>query len=1332
MRLPNLSVSDSITNTIRDLDMQRYKLDKQISSGQKITLPEDDGMRLGRVIDIDTEKGKLAQYQRNASYASEFLNAGHLNLDNLRELNQRAQEISRVAGSSLNGPAMETYGNEINQLIEEALNRVNARHRGRSLFAGTQLKPEFGNSEIQLGKEQKSKISLNSSFVGDVGADGLRQIKAGEQVVIHLNGREYVIEATADGLTTEKITELANKLINEDPEILSDFEPLEPEGENYRAFIRGSVGSETPRNSDVKLYSEISTNGDLLVYGTVGKSYNAKAEYLTKWDASHYYPNQIAQKRVAQTEILYPGSSYETLTPSEKKIVDDAVFEAPNGSFSLWSDKLSFKAGDKVFDDITDPGNPRFLQFKDSVKGNWGPDEYAENDFVFHDGTWHKVLNPNGTLSNDVPHNPAGLSTFNSNLAYTSGDVLQANNQQVVVAGEVMKGQFDAFANYSAGDVVHDGSDYYSIDEDSASSLSVNWEVNNYEQGEVVRHNGIYYEASVSISSNSESADYDITNPSSSAKWSSLGTSIATLSGKINGTIANISNVVLDQATNANLDFEEAVAGEVVAPVYFRSSPFQAVNSANQEKFSPIAIGEENEGVTYEEIPEDSIDPTWTQEISVGISSSNGTSRLSVTHSDPWKRLQTYELGNIIEFEGKLWESQINDNFNHKPVEGISTYWKELPSGYSVDREDWNLEATGTTLKEFHVSLDGRLFNEFSEAKAHNSNILLFSIDALPVDSTPEDLDLLASEKVKTISYPVASFNVSGSESEGTVYFDHQTQEYRLAAAAEGSQVISSQMITFEQPVEQLDGQYFIPTNDNVATDSSLWLSIQDQFPPNVVPIVEGEPFNLLKGEYIYDESLDKYFIATANSDTDTNAQGFDPTNPSASIANIREASARSDGTVFKLTALPREDQETVFSSVAENTDIALDTGEYIFHQEEKAYYVATEATNIDSNATFEALLADNKMIKVPAEVRTQGSEWSSNKTYHSGDIVLYDGRYYRSMRDNFNNFLPSADFLGSTEMVLPDSELIPSVDGQSQVANYIWEVVENPLQHVLQFDATRDDAPIVTIPTAGAAGSDATAKAVVDANGNIVGLKVEEAGRYFFQNGNIPEDFTKVTVQVGQEFLEASILWQENPNDPGPYRIAGFEIIEPTDPIASLAPTGPRIGDTFSFATGSKTFLDHRNEKGEIVNVTYMGSENNSEFYVGKDSAISSFLNSADGGTAELGDVVNTLVELRDGLANATPSFYSQEVEDSEKRLIELEDNIIDKMGELTASMVRMETVKAHDEDYFMQLDQRISRDLDIDLSETIMRLSRVSTAYQAAMQVGAQLLNTSLLNYL
>ena len=97
MRLPNISVSENVTNTIRSLDMQRYELDRQISSGQKLSQPEDDGMRIGKLIRVDAQKNQLAQYQRNASYASEFLNAGHLNLDNLRELNLRAQEISRVA-----------------------------------------------------------------------------------------------------------------------------------------------------------------------------------------------------------------------------------------------------------------------------------------------------------------------------------------------------------------------------------------------------------------------------------------------------------------------------------------------------------------------------------------------------------------------------------------------------------------------------------------------------------------------------------------------------------------------------------------------------------------------------------------------------------------------------------------------------------------------------------------------------------------------------------------------------------------------------------------------------------------------------------------------------------------------------------------------------------------------------------------------------------------------------------------------------------------------------------------------------------------------------------
>jgi flagellin-like hook-associated protein FlgL len=70
--------------------------------------------------------------------------------------------------------------------------------------------------------------------------------------------------------------------------------------------------------------------------------------------------------------------------------------------------------------------------------------------------------------------------------------------------------------------------------------------------------------------------------------------------------------------------------------------------------------------------------------------------------------------------------------------------------------------------------------------------------------------------------------------------------------------------------------------------------------------------------------------------------------------------------------------------------------------------------------------------------------------------------------------------------------------------------------------------------------------------------------------------------------------------------------------------------------------------------------------------------------------------------------------------------------MGELSATMVRMEMVRNHDEEYVMALDKQIAKDIEVDISEAIMRLTQVSTSYQAAMQVGAQLLNSSLLNYL
>ena len=195
MRIPNLNVTQSVTQRIRDLDLQRFKLDQQISTGQKIKYAEDDGSMMSRTILLDSQKSRLSQYQRNASYASEFINAGNMNLEKLREINQRAQEIARVAGSGLNGSGVETYSLELDQLIDETLNRLNSSHRGKTLFGGLELKPDFAHSDIIAEEAELKILDLNNSSIGAPSPNGSRYLKQGDEVVLLANGREYVVQA---------------------------------------------------------------------------------------------------------------------------------------------------------------------------------------------------------------------------------------------------------------------------------------------------------------------------------------------------------------------------------------------------------------------------------------------------------------------------------------------------------------------------------------------------------------------------------------------------------------------------------------------------------------------------------------------------------------------------------------------------------------------------------------------------------------------------------------------------------------------------------------------------------------------------------------------------------------------------------------------------------------------------------------------------------------------------------------------------------------------------------------------------------------------------------
>ncbi|MBT7922838.1 MAG: hypothetical protein HN627_01155 [Opitutae bacterium] len=1065
MRIANLSTTQNITRTIREMDQERLKLEEQVSSGQKITLPEDDGMRMGRLIELDTEKSLLTQYQRNASYATEYLNSGHLNLDKLREVTVRAQEIARVSGSGLSAPAMETYGFEVDQLIEEALNRINATHRKRSLFAGVDAKPNFAASEVKVGDRFQKTISFNDNYVGKSNPDGKFELKEGDQLLVNANGHEYVLTALVPGLATDSASAALASIINQDEGVLSAIPKITTS--DYEVFVRGS---KTPglRDPNVKVIAETSDQGDLLLVAGVEQDFQVSGQYVTNFDPNFYFPEAIKAKLDAVAIDQFGGKKYDELTSGDKESIANQVYA----------------------------------------------------------GTWDRDL----------------------------------------VLG--------------------------------ASKL-----------------------------------------PSSST-------------------------AVMETPTD-------------------------------------------------------------------------------------WKRLSHYAEGELVYRDGSVWRSRIDANWNHKPGETDSTIWEKVPNGYSVDREDWKVSVTGSERREYWLAPDGKMFDLESEAKSYTQRIIL---DQGYVTS-PEQLQTETQRLVKHITYAIPRFEAKGSESgNGLVSFDSHTQEFYLSSPQDGGDVISGVYLKgninrdiasegiqagkantshSQGTVISRQGRYYLSLNNIVkGQDVSTWEHLTTDFPPaSTVTFDSSQPLSLLKGGHVLEPNTGQYYLATIDTTIPAGTTEVDL----PQLAGLVPVSQSSDGEVFLLGEnLPNEGKEKTFVS---GRPLSLKTGEFLHDPADDLYYVANTDFTLDEtqSASF-APDGSDKLHLVPARIIQQGVDWSPSKTYDNGQIVNYNGRYYQANQSNWDNTSRDPNTL-SDYVVLPSDEFIYDKVSGEKVSNSAWRVIDKPLGHVMKFSVENNELPTITFPSSGNGGTTAKASAVIDADGFIAGLRVVDPGRYFSGTSSggtvLPPRFdnAKVLLPDGQE-MDVKVLWEQDTSSPGIWTVSGFDFNSQTMP--SGIPAGPQKGDYYSFATGSRAFVEHRDENGSIVDVSYNGAKTNSEFYVGHESKISSLLEAKGGGTEELGGVVSALVDLREALRNAKPSSYAAEVEAANQKLISLEDKVVDKMGELSAKMVRMETVKSHDEDYYMELNERVSRDLDVDVSEAIMRLMQASNSYQAALQVGAQIMNTSLLNYI
>lgn len=184
------------------------------------------------------------------------------------------------------------------------------------------------------------------------------------------------------------------------------------------------------------------------------------------------------------------------------------------------------------------------------------------------------------------------------------------------------------------------------------------------------------------------------------------------------------------------------------------------------------------------------------------------------------------------------------------------------------------------------------------------------------------------------------------------------------------------------------------------------------------------------------------------------------------------------------------------------------------------------------------------------------------------------------------------------------------------------------------------------------------------------------------------------------------------------------------------------RHGDQYLFG-GTRTdrppFVIREDASGRAIGVDYQGNQDAAGVEIAPDSVVTASIpgaNPAATGPAGLvtdsrsgADLFAHMLALRDRLEEGDTSAIAS----TDRAALEKdEETLIDRLAEAGALQARLETTAAASRSQGSRLEEALTRVSAADLPETLSRLAQTQVAYQAALQSGAQLLRTSLMDYL
>lgn len=205
MRVTNNTYPETLLSHLQRINGQMNTLQEQAATGQRITRVSEDSAASNRILDMQEEKGKIAQFSKNAARAQNINNTTISQLQNFINISDRVNEIA-VLANDLQGPeGLKAYAEELDELIQHAVRGANSKYNGEYIFGGTASGSEpFTVNEDTDGKVQDPDGAGAGLAVNYVGAS--------EGPKFHLSESGKISPFT-DGATNQKLGDFINRIV---------------------------------------------------------------------------------------------------------------------------------------------------------------------------------------------------------------------------------------------------------------------------------------------------------------------------------------------------------------------------------------------------------------------------------------------------------------------------------------------------------------------------------------------------------------------------------------------------------------------------------------------------------------------------------------------------------------------------------------------------------------------------------------------------------------------------------------------------------------------------------------------------------------------------------------------------------------------------------------------------------------------------------------------------------------------------------------------------------------------------------------------------------------